>query len=137
MDRLVSAGAQAFIIPTMDAEGWGEQQHRLHGKIAPVRAREYAIPIFRLASSGISQFVGPDGKVIASTPFPGQGERLSGRLVLGNPGSLPLDRYLAVPVVAAVAGLLFYLAASELSRWFRHALHRGSAADSQPRAVEI
>src|SRR5579863_4086976 len=51
IDRLVEAGAQALIIPTMDAQDWGAAEHRLHARIAPVRAREYGIPIFRLASS--------------------------------------------------------------------------------------
>lgn len=115
MDRLVEAGAQALIIPAMDAEDWGEHEHRLHSKVAPVRAREYGIPIFRLASSGISQHVDRRGRVIASAPFPGQGERLAGKIIFAGPGSLPLDRYLALPAVAAVASLLLYLAVSTLS----------------------
>jgi apolipoprotein N-acyltransferase len=110
IDRLVEAGAQALIIPTMDAEDWGELEHRLHARVAPVRAREYGIPIFRLASSGISQLVDSRGRVVASAPFPGQGQTLEGRLVLGKAGRLPLDRYLAVPAVVAVGALLVYLA---------------------------
>lgn len=110
IDRLVEAGAQALIIPTMDAQNWGEPEHRLHARIAPVRAREYGIPIFRLASSGISQFVDSRGRVVASTPFPGQGQMLEGRLVLGEPGRLPIDRYLAIPAVVAVGAFLAYLA---------------------------
>jgi apolipoprotein N-acyltransferase len=110
IDRLVEQGAQALIIPTMDPEEWGDHEHRLHAKVAPVRAREYGIPIFRLGSSGISQFVDRDGRVLAAAPFPGQGERLIGRLVLGAPGSLPIDRYVALPAVAAVGLLASYLA---------------------------
>ena len=110
IDRLVEAGAQALIIPTMDAEDWGEPEHRLHARVAPVRAREYGIPIFRLASSGISQLVDSRGRVVVSAPFPGQGQRLAGRLALRNAGRLPIDRHLAMPAVVAVGGLLIYLA---------------------------
>ena len=110
IDRLVAAGAQALIIPTMDAQDWGEHEHRLHARIAPVRAREYGIPIYRVASSGISQFVDSRGRVVASAPFPGHGQRLEGRLVLGEAGRLPIDRFLAVPAVIAVGALLAYLA---------------------------
>ncbi|MGE5190855.1 MAG: nitrilase-related carbon-nitrogen hydrolase [Deltaproteobacteria bacterium] len=110
IDRLVEQGAQALIIPTMDAEDWGEHEHRLHARVAPVRAREYGIPIFRLASSGISQFVDRDGRVIAAAPFPGQGERLIGSLAFSGPGKLPIDRYVALPAVVVVAMLIGYLA---------------------------
>ena len=109
MDRVVGDGAEALIVPTMDVVEWGAQEHKLHAKIAPVRAREYGIPIFRVASSGASQLVAPDGRVIASAPFPGQGEQLAGLLPLGHTGSLPPDRYLALPAVLAVLGLIAYL----------------------------
>lgn len=97
-------------LATMDAEDWGEAEHRLHSRVTPVRAREYGIPVFRLASSGISQLVDSQGRVVASAPFPGQGHRIEGRLVLGSAGSLPVDRYLAIPAVVAVGALLVYLA---------------------------
>ena len=54
-DALVRQGAQMLIVPTMDVETWGQHQHELHARIAPVRAAEYGILIFRVASSGISQ----------------------------------------------------------------------------------
>jgi apolipoprotein N-acyltransferase len=114
IDRLVQQGAQALIIPTMDAEDWGEHEHRLHARIGPLRAREYGIPIFRVASSGISQVVDRSGAVTATAPFPGQGERVVGRLHIGPPGRLPWDRYLALPAVVAVAGLLVYLSVRRL-----------------------
>jgi len=130
IDPLVESGAQALIIPTMDAEDWGEPEHRLHSRIAPVRAREYGIPIFRLASSGISQLVDSRGRVVASAPFPGQGQRLEGRLILGKTGKLPIDRYLAIPAVVAVGGLLVYLAycrVRELVAPWRRTKNRGCA----------
>jgi apolipoprotein N-acyltransferase len=99
-DELVRQGAQAIIAPTMDVREWGERQHRLHGRVAPVRAAEYGVPIFRLCSSGISQAVSSRGRVLASAPFPGQGETLDATLLLPPHGTLPLDRFLAWPCVA-------------------------------------
>src|SRR5215469_12507991 len=57
IDPLVKMGAQMIIVPTMDVVDWGKRQHQLHALVAPVRAAEYGLPIFRLASSGISQAV--------------------------------------------------------------------------------
>ena len=70
-DRLVRKGAQLLIVPTMDVEDWGRHEHELHALVAPVRAAEYGLPIFRLASSGISQAVEGGGRVIAQASFPG------------------------------------------------------------------
>ncbi len=88
----------------MDVTDWGAHEHWLHTRVAPVRAAEYGIPVFRLASSGISQAVDPNGVVLKTAPFPGQGEMLFAELRLGKGGSLPVDRYLA-PVCVGVAGL--------------------------------
>ena len=64
-DELVRQGAQMIIAPTMDVADWGRHQHELHARVAPVRAAEYGIPIFRVASSGISQGV---NKLAGSNP---------------------------------------------------------------------
>ena len=53
-DWLVKLGAEALVVPTMDVADWGQAQHELHGRIAPARAADYGLPIFGLASSGIS-----------------------------------------------------------------------------------
>jgi apolipoprotein N-acyltransferase len=104
-DELVRLGAQAIIVPTMDVADWGRRQHELHARVAPVRAAEYGTPIFRLASSGISQCVNRFGQVTASAPFPGPGATLSGTLVLDKTGTLPADRWIA-PVATAATGVL-------------------------------
>src|ERR1017187_10028485 len=70
-DRLVRLGADALIVPTMDVVDWGSAQHELHARVAPVRATEYGLPIFRVASSGISQLVDRAGRVTATAPCPG------------------------------------------------------------------
>lgn len=109
VDDFVRQGAEAIIVPTMDVSDWGEGQHELHARIAPIRSAEYGLPIFRISSSGISQAVGPDGKLLASGSFPGQEEMIATELRLAGPGRLPLDRY-ASPVAALfTAGLLFQL----------------------------
>jgi predicted amidohydrolase len=104
-DRLVEQGAQLLIVPTMDLEDWGRHEHELHSHVSPVRAAEYGIPIFRLASSGISQAVSGEGNVIAQTSFGTDGEILSAQLRLPRRGSLPLDRFLA-PLCTGATGIV-------------------------------
>src|SRR2546425_3382099 len=94
-DELIRQGAQAIIAPTMDVSDWGEHQHRLHARVAPVRAAEYGIPILRLCSSGISQLIDRHGHVITTAPFPGDQAMIAGQLHLNEPGTRPLDRWLA------------------------------------------
>jgi len=94
-DALVRQGAQMLIVPTMDVETWGQHQHELHARIAPVRAAEYGIPIFRVASSGISQGVEKTGRVQSTAQFPGEGETIFFGAHIGEKGSVPPDRLLA------------------------------------------
>ena len=111
-DELVRQGAQLLIVPTMDVEEWGRHQHELHSRVAPVRALEYGIPIFRVASSGISQAVTGGGQVVAKTSMPGGGEVFSAQLRLPRRGALPLDRVLApicTGVTAIVTAALLFL----------------------------
>ncbi len=111
-DALIRQGAQALIVPTMDEVGWGACEHELHRRIAPTRAAEYGVPIFRLASSGISQAVDAGGRERASAPFPGRGEMISAELAIGRAGRRPLDWWLG-PVAAGLTGLvLVWLAAA-------------------------
>lgn len=110
-DELVRQGAQMIIAPTMDVADWGRHQHELHARIAPVRAAEYGIPIFRLASSGISQGVNRWGMVESSASFPGEGEMIFFGAHLGNKGSLPFDRWFALLCVAVTAGFVLWTSA--------------------------
>lgn len=103
-DQLIRLGAQAIIVPTMDVADWGRHQHEMHARVAPVRAAEYGVPIFRVASSGISQCVNAHGQVTASAPMPGDEAMISGFLDLKGAGTLPLDRVIA-PLSTAVTGL--------------------------------
>lgn len=106
VDRLVSKGAQMLIVPTMDVSDWGEHQHELHARVAPVRAAEYGIPIFRVASSGISQALAANGQVLDLAPFPGEEKTLFGAVDLPAKGSLPVDRYLSPVSVCVTAAVL-------------------------------
>ena len=108
-DELVRQGAQLIICPTMDVEYWGKHQHEIHSRVAPVRAAEYGIPIFRVASSGISQAITGYGYVVAHTSVGGYGEIISAQLRLPMHGSLPLDRYLAPLCVIATGIVLIAL----------------------------
>lgn len=103
VDDFVRQGAIALLNPTMDVVEWGEHEHRLHARVAPRRAAEYGIPIFRVASSGISQLVTARGRVVASAPFPGAGEIIGGQLPLNAQPRLPLDRWLAPACVGITA----------------------------------
>ena len=104
-DELIQQGAQLIICPTMDVADWGRHQHELHARVAPVRAAEYGVPIFRLASSGISQAVSGSGHVVAQTKIFGNGDILSAELRLCERGTLPLDRTIA-PVCTGVTGFV-------------------------------
>lgn len=117
-DELVRQGAQMLIVPTMDVADWGRHQHELHARVASVRAAEYGIPIFRVASSGISQGVDRSGRVRASAPFEGDGEMLffGVNLNANRRGSLPLDRWLAPFCVVVTGGFVVWLAVETLMK---------------------
>ncbi len=107
-DELIRQGALAIINPTMDVMDWGAYQHQLHSRVAPVRAAEYGVPIFRVASSGVSQLVGANGRVVASAPIGGDEAVVGGELTLASAGHLPFDRWLA-PLCAGISGFLLVL----------------------------
>ncbi len=117
-DRLVALGAQALIVPTMDVESWGRREHELHRRVARVRAAEYCLPIFRVASSGFSQAVDCDGFESASAPFPGDEATLTADLALAE-GARPLDTWLAPATSVATAGWLGFLIFSAARRRWR------------------
>ena len=115
-DELVRQGARALVIPAMDREDWGAAEHVLSARLGATRAAEYGLPVFRLASSGISQIIQSDGTIAASGEFPGQGDTVAGELALGSPGHLPLDRWLAWPCVVVAGIVLLWLIVGDLHR---------------------
>jgi apolipoprotein N-acyltransferase len=120
IDNYVRQGAQAMIVPFMDITDWGRHQHQLHARIAPVRAREYRIPIFRLGSSGISQNVDSTGRILAEAPFPGQEQILAGELRLSSKSRLPLDAWLAPGCALLLTAFLAFQAVRAVYNWTRH-----------------
>lgn len=93
-DELIRQGSRLLIVPTADEIEWGAYEHRLHGRIAPTRAAEHRVAIFRLASSGISQAVNRDGKVLATAPYPGELATLEMNERTMYPTRIPPDRWL-------------------------------------------
>lgn len=130
-DRLVTAGARALLVPTLDEIGWGLAQHRLHGRVAPARAAEFGLPVVRIASSGISQIVAADGRVTASAPFSEDVVAVAGEITLAGVGRRPADRWLAPACVAATGLLLLALLGAQL-RQARSPLGRRSSPASLP-----
>lgn len=114
-DELVRQGAQLLIVPTMDVEAWGRHEHALHTRVAPVRAAEYGIPVFRLASSGISQAVDARGRVVATAPMPGSCALLTATLLPAVHPVLPWDRFPA-RICAGLTGVV--LAALMALAWW-------------------
>ncbi len=117
-DTLIRQGAVALIVPTMDAISWGSQEHLLHSRIAPTRAAEYQLPIFRLCSSGISQVVLSNGVVAVSAPFPGEGQMIAAALPMSARPTLPLDRVLA-PVCVFITAIFVLIISVRTFRFRR------------------
>lgn len=72
--KMTSAGAEYFVVPTMDAESWSARQHDQHAQLARIRAAENGRWIFVVATSGVSQIIDPFGHVHATLGAMKQGE---------------------------------------------------------------
>lgn len=107
IDRIVRQGARGLLLPAMDVTDWGAHQHRLNARITRIRAAEYGLPVFRVASSGLSQVTDAQGRLRATAGFPGQGEVVAGELAWPamHAATLPLDRYLAWPALLGALAL--------------------------------
>lgn len=116
MDRLITREAELLVVPAMDVMNWGPHAHRLSAQLAAVRAAEYGVPLFRLASSGFSRIVLPDGRIAKELGVPGQGEIISEKITLPGKGRRPFDRWLLWPCVGLTAGLAGFLAFEEFRR---------------------
>ena len=128
VDNFVRHGARALLAPTMDVGEWGLHQHQLHSHVAPLRAAEYGIPIFRVCSSGISQLVTSRGTVVATAPFPGVSSIITGKLEPARNPKLPWDRFLAPVCVGFAAGMAILLLALSA----RRSAGPGTRSDDDP-----
>ena len=77
--RMTAAGAEFFVVPTMDAEKWTGRQHDQHAELFRIRACENGRWMFVVATSGVSQLIDPNGRVHVRLDALRQG-RISGTL---------------------------------------------------------
>jgi apolipoprotein N-acyltransferase len=61
--RMTAAGAEMFVVPTMDAESWSARQHDQHAELFRIRACENGRWMFVVATSGVSQVIDANGQV--------------------------------------------------------------------------
>lgn len=61
--RMTAAGAEMFVVPTMDAESWSARQHDQHAELFRIRACENGRWMFVVATSGVSQLIDSHGEV--------------------------------------------------------------------------
>ncbi|MFH0894996.1 MAG: nitrilase-related carbon-nitrogen hydrolase [Bacteroidota bacterium] len=78
--NLTKNGAEILLIPTLDAMRWSETQHIQHSAMTSMRAVENGRFIARAASSGISQIIDPNGKLLFSIPI-GKTDVVSGKIM--------------------------------------------------------
>jgi apolipoprotein N-acyltransferase len=71
--RMTAAGAEMFVVPSMDAAAWSARQHDQHAELFRIRACENARWMFVCATSGVSQVIDPHGHVHARLPALAQG----------------------------------------------------------------
>lgn len=67
--RMTLAGAECFLVPSMDVANWGERQHLQHAELARIRAAENARWMIVSSSSGRTQAIDPQGSVIGQLPL--------------------------------------------------------------------
>jgi apolipoprotein N-acyltransferase len=60
--RMAAAGAQVFLVPSMDAQRWTARQHWQHGELFRLRAAETGRWYVVCATSGVTQRICPDGR---------------------------------------------------------------------------
>ena len=60
---MTAAGAEAFVVPTMDAQTWSKLEHDEHSLLFRIRACENARWMLVCASSGVSQIIDANGQV--------------------------------------------------------------------------
>jgi len=121
MDGLIRKGAQMVVVPAMDAKSWGEYEHEMHSRITTVRAAEYGVPIFRVASSGISQAVNVRGRELSRAGFAVREGTVMTELTMFQDGQLlvigrlPLDRHVAI-VCVEMTGIIALILLARATR---------------------
>jgi len=81
--RMTAAGAEFFVVPSMDAEHWSRRQHLQHAEIFRHRALENGRWMAVCATSGLTQLIDPHGNRVAALPLMEEGV-LRGELFARN-----------------------------------------------------
>lgn len=109
---LARQGAGAILNPSMISATWGLWAHLQHGAMVPLRAVESRRWIARAASSGVSEFVDPQGKITAEFPVNAEGV-LVGAMKISDSSSGVITAYHAwgfgIPIVCMWVTALFAL----------------------------
>ncbi len=101
--RMTAAGAEAFVVPSLDPNEWTIRQHWQHARLFQVRAAENHRAMLVCSADGITQLIGPDGGVRNHLP-PGKEAVLSGSLPLHNDLTFYVRAGWLFPWCALVAG---------------------------------
>lgn len=71
--QMTIAGAEFFLIPSMDAKSWGERQHLQHAELFRHRALENNRWMVVASTSGVTQWIDPNGVLVAAMPVMEEG----------------------------------------------------------------
>ncbi len=117
--RMTAAGAEFIVAPTMDAESWTARQHEQHARLFQIRAAENRRWIVVAASSGVTQFIDPHGRVTARLPLMTEGV-LDGLVERGVESTFFVQGGYLFPWVLLLAVLL-----TALAHWGRRRVGAG------------
>ncbi|MGC4013693.1 MAG: nitrilase-related carbon-nitrogen hydrolase [Luteolibacter sp.] len=81
--RMTADGAEAFTVPSMDVKAWSEREHLQHAELFRHRAAENARWFAVASSSGMTQFIDPQGRRVSHLPLMDEGV-LRGSIWLRN-----------------------------------------------------
>ena len=71
--KMTAAGAELFLIPSMDAMSWTARQHDQHAMLFRHRAAENSRWLAVASTSGKTQIIGPNGVTVAELPLMDEG----------------------------------------------------------------
>ncbi|MFC5051617.1 apolipoprotein N-acyltransferase [Rubritalea spongiae] len=71
--RMTQAGAEVFLVPSLDASHWGERQHYMHSELFRHRAAESRRWFVVASGSGMTQLIDPFGNRVRSLPIMEEG----------------------------------------------------------------
>ncbi len=109
--RVVELGAEFLLVPVMNPERWPVQQREQQAAMAQVRSIEMRRWVVRAASSGVSQIVGPNGRVQAERTQAAGAGLLAGRVWRSEERSLFVagGHWFASAAGAGFLGVVFVL----------------------------